>query len=73
MNNTEIVKNIIFIEFKNGNVEAGKELVCRNLRFIYSLAKIYARDENDVVDYVNEGVCGFMTALQEFDINRGYL
>lgn len=62
----------LITDFKNGNIEAGKELVCRNLRFIYSLAKIYARDENEVVDYVNEGVFGFMTALKEFDLNRGY-
>jgi len=59
-------------EYKDGNIEAGKELVCCHLRFIYALAKIYARDENEVVDYVNEGVIGFMTALQEFDLSRGY-
>lgn len=59
-------------EYKDGNIEAGKEFTCRHLRFIYSLAKIYARDENEVVDYVNEGVFGFMEALKEYDINRGY-
>lgn len=59
-------------DYKNGNEEAGQELVCCHLRFIYSLAKIYARDENEVVDYVNEGVIGFREALKDFDINRGY-
>jgi len=68
---TEEEENLI-TEYKDGDIEAGKKLVCCHLRFIYSLAKIYARDENEVVDYVNEGVIGFMTALQEFDLSRGY-
>ena len=59
-------------EYKNGNEQAGQMLINGHLRFIYSLAKIYARNENEVVDYVNEGVIGLKKALDEFDLTLGY-
>ena len=58
--------------YKGGDDSAREELLLRNLRFIYSLAKIYSRDEGEVVDYVNEGVIGFYTALDKFDASLGY-
>lgn len=58
-------------DFKNGDDKAWQKLMCCHLRFIYSLAKIYARDEDEVRDYVNEGVKGFKKALEEFDKSRG--
>lgn len=61
----------LIADFKSGNDDAWKMLACRHLRFIYSLAKIYARDENEVVDYVNEGVIGLKKAVEEFDIALG--
>lgn len=57
---------------KNGDQEAKDKLILGNLRFIYSLAKIYARNESEVVDYVNEGAIGLMKALDEFDPSKGY-
>lgn len=62
----------LFENLKNGDESARDELILGNLRFIYSLAKIYARNESEVVDYVNEGVIGLLIALNEFDSNRGY-
>lgn len=56
---------------KSGDERAKSDLICRNLRFIYSLAKIYARNENEVLDYVNEGVLGFEKALEKFDPTLG--
>lgn len=58
-------------QYKNGNKTAKDRLIVGNLRFVYSLAKIYARDESEVIDYVNEGVIGLMTALDEFDLTKG--
>ena len=55
--------------YRSGDESAWQELINRHLRFIYSLAKIYARDENEVVDYVNEGVIGFKKALNKFDLS----
>lgn len=58
-------------QYKAGDKSAKDRLIVGNLRFVYSIAKIYARDENEVIDYVNEGVIGLMTALEEFDITKG--
>jgi len=61
----------LITQYKNGDESAKDKLIVGNLRFVYSLAKIYARDENEVIDYVNEGVIGLMTALEDFDASRG--
>lgn len=58
-------------QYKSGDNSAKDRLIVGNLRFVYSLAKIYARDEKEVIDYVNEGVIGLMTALDEFDLTKG--
>lgn len=63
-------ESLLISEFKRGNEEAFKKLLCGHLRFIYSLAKIYARNEEEVSDYVGEGVIGFRYALKEFDKER---
>lgn len=62
----------LFERFKNGDEKARDELIVGNLRFVYSLAKIYARNESEVIDYVNEGVIGLIIALNEFDPSKGY-
>ena len=62
----------LFEQYRNGNEFAKDRLILGNLRFIYALAKIYARNETEVVDYVDEGVIGLMKALDEFDPDRGY-
>lgn len=62
----------LFEQYSNGNSFAKDRLILGNLRFIYALAKIYARNETEVVDYVDEGVIGLMKALEEFDPSRGY-
>ena len=56
----------------NGDQRAKNRLVEANLRFIYSVAKIYARNEDEVLDYVNEGVIGLNTAIEKFDPTKGY-
>lgn len=58
--------------YRNGDERAKDELIVGNLRFIYSIAKIYARNESEVMDYVNEGVIGLETALKMYDPSRGY-
>lgn len=62
----------LFERYHNGDDSARDELIVGNLRFVYSLAKIYARNESEVIDYVNEGVIGLMTALNEYDPSKGY-
>jgi len=57
---------------ENHDEEAKSELICRNLRFIFSIAKVYAKTESELLDYVNEGVEGFDKAFENFDLSRGY-
>lgn len=48
-------------------------LVNANQRFIFSLAKEYAKgDETKVLDYVNEGSIGIINAIDKFDQSRGF-
>lgn len=61
----------IFIRIKKGDAEAKNIMVNHNQRFVFSIAKQYAQDET-VLDYVNEGNIGLMTAIDKFDYTRGY-
>ena len=48
-------------------------LVNANQRFIFSLAKEYAKgDETKVLDYVSEGSVGIINAICKFDTTRGF-
>lgn len=62
----------LFERYRNGDKSAVDGLILGHLRFIYSIAKIYARNESEVSDYVNEGVIGLMKALDDFDPSKGY-
>lgn len=62
----------LVIRAKKGDMTAKDRLINGNLRFIFSLAKIYARNEEEVLDYVNEGVIGLEDSLKAFDPTRGY-
>ena len=48
------------------------KLINCNLRYIYSEAKKYARDEDEVLDYVNEGVEGMMASFKSYNPALGY-
>lgn len=62
----------LFDGYRNGDERARDLLIVGHLRFVYSLAKIYARNESEVTDYVNEGVYGLLLALDDFDPTKGY-
>ena len=61
----------LFERIANGDEKAKAEIIQRNQRFVYSLAKIYSKDETEVLDYVNEGNIGLITAIDSFDITKG--
>lgn len=60
-----------FKEYRNGNRNGLVKIVEHNQRFVYSMAKEYARDESEVMDYVNEGNLGLIEAIETFDIEKG--
>ena len=64
----ELVK---FALYKKGDRKAGEEILLSNMSGVYSLAKQFARDENELPDYFAEGNIGMMTALDRFDPSKG--
>ena len=60
----------LLIKAKNGDRKAQDELILRNQRYVYSQAKIYATNEDDIMDYVQEGNIGLMEALSQFDVEK---
>ena len=62
----------LFRKYKeNGDMNAREQIFLHNQRFIYSNAKIYARDSDEVLDYVNEGNIALDEAIDKFDPELG--
>ncbi len=70
-------ENEVFRMYHSNDPVAKKKaidtLVNANQRFIFSLAKDYAKgDETKILDYVNEGSIGIINAIDKFDQSRGF-
>lgn len=61
----------LFERIKNGDEDARNEIIIRHQKFVYSIAKVYAKSEDDVLEYVSEGNIGLMQAIDEYDSDRG--
>lgn len=64
----------LFDKIKNGNEEesaaARQEIMIRHQRFVYSVAKQYAKG-NDIMDLIDEGNVGMDEAIDRFDTTMG--
>ena len=74
---TQEEENEVFKMYRSNDPVAKEKaittLVNANQRFIFSLAKDYAKgDETKVLDYVNEGSIGIINAIDKFDQTRGF-
>ena len=55
-----------------GDKAAKDRLVKANLRFVIKIAKKYQNHGIDLVDLISEGNIGLLTAVEHFDISKGY-
>jgi RNA polymerase primary sigma factor len=57
---------------KNGNKRARDRMIESNLRFVVKIAKNYQNQGLPLSDIINEGNLGLMTAIDKFDVEKGY-
>ena len=56
----------------NGNAQAREKLVTANLRFVLSVAKMYASNEESQQEMVSVGNVGLVDAADRFDPTKGF-
>ena len=60
------------VKAKSGDLFSRNRLVESNLRFVVSIAKQYQNRGLGLLDLINEGNIGLMTAVDKFDPEKGY-
>ena len=59
-------------EIRKGSKEAKEKLINANLRFVVSVARKYQNQGLSLDDLISEGNIGLITAVDKFDVDRGY-
>ncbi|OHD10975.1 MAG: RNA polymerase subunit sigma [Spirochaetes bacterium GWD1_27_9] len=60
------------LKAKNGDEVAKQKLIKANLRFVVAVAKKYRNQGIPLADLINEGNIGLLTAIDKFDVDKGY-
>lgn len=60
------------LKVKQGDEQAKQEFIQRNLRLVVSIAKRYTKSGLSILDLIQEGNFGLMTAVERFDVEKGY-
>jgi RNA polymerase sigma factor (sigma-70 family) len=76
IDNFELLKknefDVLFNQFKNGDMKAKQKLINHNLRLVVNIARKFENsDENKLLDLIQEGSLGLIRAIELFDNERG--
>lgn len=61
----------LFKKYKNGSMQSREDLVNHNLKLVVSIAKQYHTTNLDIMDLIQAGNIGLITAIEKFDYNLG--
>lgn len=65
-------ENELALKAAAGDRRARDRIVNANLRFVVNVAKKYQNHGLDLVDLISEGNIGLLTAIEKFDVSKGY-
>ena len=65
-------ENELALKAKAGDKAAKDKIAKANLRFVVNVAKKYQGQGLDLVDLISEGNIGLLTAIDKFDVKKGY-
>ena len=65
-------ENELALKAKAGDKAAKDKIVSANLRFVVNVAKKYQSHGLDLTDLISEGNIGLLTAIDHFDMEKGY-
>jgi RNA polymerase sigma-32 factor len=68
---SEEEKRLALLYQANRDADAAGRLVRGNLRLVVKIAEEYSRNEDQLMDLIQEGNLGLLHALEKFDPNRG--
>lgn len=60
------------VKAKAGDKAAKDKIVNANLRFVVNVAKKYQNHGIELTDLISEGNIGLLTAIEKFDVSKGY-
>lgn len=62
----------LILKAKSGDSEAKEKVVMSNLRLVAKIALHYCKSGIYYLDLIQEGTIGLITAIDKFDVNKGY-